>query len=41
MPQGMNRHAVMKWEKALKILNQIFDLGDNPQQAAVWPPPAT
>lgn len=27
--QGMNRHAEAKWLKALKMLNQVFDLGND------------
>lgn len=28
-------HAVQKWLKALKLLNQIFDFGDEEQRQAV------
>lgn len=31
--QGLNRHAVTKWQKALKCLNQIFNLGDDSELA--------
>jgi hypothetical protein len=30
--QGMVGHAVQKWMKALKLLNQIFDVGDAEQR---------
>jgi hypothetical protein len=33
--QGMVSHAVQKWMKALKLLNQIFDVGDAEQREAV------
>lgn len=33
--QGMNRHAEAKWQKALKMLNQVFDLGNDDGLARV------
>lgn len=30
--QGMVSHATTKWLKALKLLNQIFDVGDEQQR---------
>ena len=38
--QGMVVHAVQKWMKALKLLNQIFDVGDAEQREVTgqWDP---